>query len=72
VSEWRGDGEVDFVVQREEGVVVPVPVSLGGAEPRHHRALERFYEHFPQAGEAVVVDEENFVQVARGELIVGS
>jgi predicted AAA+ superfamily ATPase len=70
VSYWRGDGEVDFVVQRDDGVAIPVQVSLGGAQPRHHRALERFYEQFPQAGEAVVVDEENFVQLARGELIV--
>ena len=69
VSYWRGAGEVDFVVQRDDGIVIPVQVSVGGALERHHRALERFYEQYPQAGEAVVVDQDSFPALARGELI---
>lgn len=69
VSYWRGAGEVDFVVQRDDGVVVPVQVSLGGALERHHRALERFYEQFPQAAEAIIVDEDSFPSLARGEFV---
>jgi hypothetical protein len=56
-------------VQRDDGIVIPVQVSVGGALERHHRALERFYEQYPQAGEAVVVDQDSFPALARGDLI---
>jgi hypothetical protein len=47
---------------------MPVQVSWGGALERHQRALDGFYEQFPQAAEAVFVDEENFPQLFTGEL----
>ncbi len=69
VSYWRGDGEVDFVVQRADGSVVPVQVSWGGPLERHERALERFYEAHPHAAEAAFVHEDSFAALERGELI---
>lgn len=68
VSYWRGKGEVDFVVQREDGKPVPVQVSWKGPQERHHRALQAFYEQFPFAAEAVFVDAQNYERFARGEL----
>jgi predicted AAA+ superfamily ATPase len=59
VSYWRGKGEVDFVVRRGSWVV-PIQVSWGPPQPRHHRALEAFYEAHPNAQEAVFVDAEGF------------
>ncbi len=61
VSYWRGRGEVDFVVQ-QAGRIVPVQVTWEGLQDRHHRALDDFYEHFPQADEAVVVTVDGFEQ----------
>ena len=51
---WRGRGEVDFVVTTDQGIT-PIQVSWEPATDRHHRALEEFYETFPQAREAVLV-----------------
>lgn len=56
---WRGKGEVDFVV-REGDRIVPHQVTWSSLEPRHHGALEEFYERFPQADEAVLVTAESF------------
>ena len=64
VCYWRGDGEVDFVVQ-DGGRVIPVQVSLDGPQARHERALRSFYEQFPQAGEAVFVSFDGFADWAR-------
>jgi hypothetical protein len=69
VSYWRGRGEVDFVVQNAQGAPVPVQVSWGGPLERHHRALDAFYEQFPQAAEAVFVDEHTFPALTRGSLL---
>ena len=69
VSYWRERGEVDFVVRRSDGKPVPVQVSWAGAQERHQRALDGFYERFPDAAEAVFVDRRNFVNLARGELL---
>jgi predicted AAA+ superfamily ATPase len=54
VSYWRGKGEVDFVVQ-EAGRIIPIQVTVDAAQPRHEKALDDFYEAFPQAGEALFV-----------------
>lgn len=59
---WRDKGEVDFVV-RTEATVLPLQVTLHGAEDRHHRSLDAFYEAFPQSEEAVVVTMDNFLEV---------
>ena len=54
ISYWKGTGEVDFVVNGEHGVT-PVQVTYGEPQPRHHDALEEFYQNFPHANEAVYV-----------------
>ena len=56
---WRDRGEVDFVVH-SEGRIRPVQVSLDDTTHRHERAMEDFYERFPQAEEMVLVTEANF------------
>ena len=71
VSYWRDQGEVDFVAKIDERVV-PIQVSWEGIAERHERALERFYERFPHAEEAVVVDAENaeeFVETGGAEVV---
>ncbi len=59
ISYWRGKGEVDFVV-RTRGTFVPIQVSWEGPCERHHRALEEFYETFPQAEEAIFVGPDEY------------
>ncbi len=59
VSYWRERGEVDFVVQ-DEGRILPVQVSWDGPTERHHRAMESFYERFPQAEETVWISVDTF------------
>jgi hypothetical protein len=54
VCYWRDRGEVDFVVQ-VGGRIHPVQVSWEGAAERHERAMEGFYERFPQAEEMLLV-----------------
>ena len=56
---WRGRGEVDFVVTTERGIV-PIQVSWEAPTDRHHRALEEFYESFPQAQEALMIGPAEF------------
>jgi predicted AAA+ superfamily ATPase len=55
---WRGQGEVDFVVQDRNGIT-PYQVSLGGLKPRHERALDEFRKKFPQTNPPVIVSEKN-------------
>ena len=59
VSYWRDRGEVDFVLYID-GQIVPVQVTWTEPHERHHRALERFYELYPQAVEAVFVTAARF------------
>ena len=59
VAYWRGNGEVDFVV-RQEGAITPIQVSWDGPSDRHHRALEEFYETFPQATEALFIGPKEY------------
>lgn len=60
VCYWRGDGgEVDFVVQ-EGRTVRPIQVTWDTPQPRHHTALDAFYEQFPHAEEAWWVTAETF------------
>jgi hypothetical protein len=56
---WRGKGEVDFVVRRADRIV-PVQVAWDGPAERHQRALDEFYETWPQADEAVFVSAQSF------------
>ena len=59
---WRVGGEVDFVVQTENGPI-PVQVTLNEATERHWRSLDAFHEAYPQAGEGVIVTGANFGEV---------
>ena len=59
---WRGGGEVDFVVQTGNGLI-PIQVTLMGPTERHWRSLDAFHEAFPQAGEGVIVTNENFGEI---------
>lgn len=51
-------GEVDFVAVRGN-TITPYQVTWHGPEPRHEKALQHFYEHFPQAHEPVFITHEN-------------
>ena len=51
-------GEVDFVVVRDDKII-PIQVTWEKPQPRHDRALRCFYEHFPQASEAVFITQDN-------------
>nr|MDJ0761460.1 DUF4143 domain-containing protein [Myxococcota bacterium] len=59
VSYWRERGEVDFVVQKGSQIT-PIQVTWNAPEPRHHAALESFYERFPQAQEAQLISATTF------------
>ena len=59
---WRLTGEVDFVIQTDNGPT-PIQVTLDGATERHLRSLDGFYETFPQAAEPVIVTMANFPDV---------
>jgi hypothetical protein len=63
---WRGRGEVDFVVTTDRGIV-PIQVSWETKADRHERALDEFYEAFPQAQEALLVGPAEFEAGALGE-----
>lgn len=54
ISYWKGKGEVDFVVNTNDGIV-PIQVTYGPPQPRHDDALEEFYRQFPHASEAIYV-----------------
>jgi hypothetical protein len=41
-------------------LIVPVQVSWSPPAERHERALEEFYEVFPQAGEALFVGPDEY------------
>lgn len=41
VSYWKGKGEVDFIVQTEEGIL-PIQVSTESSKPRHQNAIAEF------------------------------
>lgn len=58
VAYWREGGEVDFVVMRD-GRPLPIQVSWDDPGERHLRALDAFYERFPQAEEAVFLTAAN-------------
>jgi predicted AAA+ superfamily ATPase len=51
-------GEVDFVTTRGK-TITPYQVTLDGPLPRHEKALQHFYEHYPQASEAVFITQDN-------------
>jgi uncharacterized protein len=63
ISYWRGDGEVDFVVQDGKRIL-PIQVTLDSLQPRHERALTSFYEAFPHAEEALTVTLKTFPDLA--------
>ena len=66
-SYWRGKGEVDFVVDTPRGIV-PIQVSWEEPTVRHQKALDEFYEAFPQALESIFVGPDAFAQGALSAL----
>ena len=59
---WRGDGEVDFVVQTASGIT-PIQVTIGEPKARHEDAIANFYKQFPGANEAMFITPESFDQL---------
>ena len=57
-------GEVDFVTvdRNNSQAITPYQVTWHGPEPRHEKALESFYNTFPQANEAVWITRENAIE----------
>lgn len=51
-------GEVDFVAM-QGNTIVPYQVTWEGPQPRHEKALQHFYESFPQASEVVYITRDN-------------
>lgn len=58
---WRDKGEVDFIVVTRSDPT-PIQVSLKTPQDRHYKALEYFYESFPNASEALIITEENLAE----------
>jgi predicted AAA+ superfamily ATPase len=56
---WRGKGEVDFVVLKDNAPL-PIQVTWDHPLPRHDSSLGEFYEEHPRAHEAVYVTAESF------------
>ncbi|MDF1759916.1 MAG: ATP-binding protein [Coxiellaceae bacterium] len=51
-------GEVDFVTIDGQSIT-PYQITWDKPEPRHEKALQYFYEAFPQANEAIFITKEN-------------
>ncbi|MFA7483321.1 MAG: ATP-binding protein [Vulcanimicrobiota bacterium] len=58
VCYWRQQRKVDFVVV-DQGRPLPVLVSWGEPQDRHHLALDEFYSTFPNSHEACFVSAED-------------
>ncbi|MEK7790814.1 MAG: ATP-binding protein [Deltaproteobacteria bacterium] len=55
---WRGKGEIDFIVLKDNQIV-PYQVSWNAPQQRHFQAYEEFKEVFPKALPPVIVTQEN-------------
>lgn len=66
VYSWQepGMGEVDFVAIQGT-TITPYQVTWETLEPRHEKALSKFYEHYPQANEAVLITKDNAIDFLR-------
>ena len=51
-------GEVDFVTVNKN-IITPYQVTWEQPAERHEKALQNFYQHFPQANEPVFITREN-------------
>lgn len=51
-------GEVDFIALHGKNIT-PYQITWEGPEPRHEKALQYFYENFPQADEAIFITRHN-------------
>ena len=56
---WRGKREIDFVASTASGIT-PIQVSWEPPSERHYKALEEFYEAFPQSREALLIGPKEF------------
>jgi len=61
---WRGQGEIDFVVQDADGIT-PVQVSWDGPKDRHERAAAEFRKTFPDANPVVFVSGNDAADLLR-------
>lgn len=64
---WQeiGMGEVDFVAV-QGSTITPYQVTWDKAEPRHEKALSKFYEYYHQATEAVLINKDNAIDFLTG------
>lgn len=69
VCYWQepGMGEVDFVAI-QGSTITPYQVTWDKSEPRHEKALSKFYEYYPQANEAVLITKDNAVDFLNEKL----
>lgn len=60
VCYWQelNKGEVDFVATQGKSII-PYQVTWNGPELGHEKSLQAFYEHFPQAEEAIFITKKN-------------
>lgn len=61
---WRGNNEVDFVVQIGKELL-PVQVTWNETKERHERGLSEFYENFRESREGIFVTHEDLVDDLR-------
>ncbi len=61
---WKGNGEVDFVIE-ENRVLTPIQVTWAEPTERHLRALDDFYATFQNTNEAIFITEESFGSYGR-------
>ena len=59
---WRDKGEVDFVVQTEQGIQ-PIQVSYKGVRQRHEKSAADFYNRFPNSLEVIYIEPKNFSEL---------
>ncbi len=64
---WKGKGEVDFVVNTNNGIT-PIQVTYEKLKQRHEDALTEFYSHFPHANEPLIVTPESFIELIELDL----
>lgn len=55
---WRETGEVDFIIETQEGIQ-PIQVTWDKPQERHHNAFAEFKKHYPSALSGIVITKNN-------------
>ena len=55
---WKEKGEVDFVVESEQGIQ-PIQVTLGEEKERHKTGLAEFALKIPNSAQPVLITRDN-------------